>query len=242
MDEVKLILDELSKNNIRISGEITRDITSHNKFFAFIETNRDQDNKQQPSNRKLESIKYYFLSLDIQLDFILLDKSKDDIEAGIRASLMHSFGDVVRNVFLSITNESVDVWIDPKRIATQEENSQIQNKSEMYFDIFDIKFNNIFYTSTGNLPAKLTCLRALRTASPATISEISKKISSMGLTVPSDTWLSHRMDALRKDNLTVRLKNGKHALTHEGLSLLGTRKNARSPDIARLLDLARRGN
>jgi hypothetical protein len=241
VDEIEKILGIINSSEIRLSGQLSRDFNSPGKFYAFIEIDRDQNNKQQPSNRKIENISHSLSAEGIFIEFILIDKSKDDIESGIRANLIRSFGDIVRNVFLSIANDEVNIWIDPKRLATEYEFEQMYQKSRIYFDSFDMILSNVFFTSSGNLPTKIACLRALRTVSPADISKIAKKLSDMGFVIPSETWLSHRMDHLRKGELAIRLRNGNYALTHGGLSLLGTTKNARSPDISRLLDLARRG-
>ena len=57
--------------------------------------------------------------------------------------------------------------------------------------------------------------------------------------MPSEGWMAHMADSLRKSGLVVRLKSGKYALSLAGLMALGSAKNAKSPDISRLLDLAR---
>ncbi|WP_421736795.1 hypothetical protein [Caulobacter sp.] len=236
------IIQEIKENDIIITGDVIRDPNRDGILLIFVEINRDIENKQRPSNALLRKISENLLSKDVNVDFILVDRTKNDIEAGARASLIHSFGDLIRNSFLSMTDKTVSVWIDVKRDITSEEANKIRGKMKLYFDSFELNFLDIFLTKRENTPAKLACLRNLRTISPASVKDLSEKLAKSGFIVPSETWLSHRLDSLRKSNLVLRLKSGAYAVTQQGLSLLGTQKNSRSPDITRLLDLARRGD
>lgn len=241
MDKALTIASHLTAQKLPTVGEIVENPNKSGQFLVFIEVIRDFENKQVPSNSFLKRISENLSSQEIDIDFILVDKSGNDLEAGAKASLMHSFGDFVRNAFISLSGTSASIWIEAKREISPEERKSVKDKMDLYFGSFDISFSGIFLTNGEKTPSKIACLKNLRTISPAKIPDLSAYLEKRGFTVPSDTWLTHKMDPLRKASLVIRQKNGTYTLTHQALSLLGTTRSARSPDITRLLDLARRG-
>jgi len=241
MTDEEMLIDFLSKQEISTSGRIVRNQSGEQRYFVFVNVHRDSDNKQVPSNRKLDGIRESLKIIGVSIEFVLTDDAQQDIEGGARASLIRSFGSMIRNAFLSVEKSSTNIWLDAKRDLTDVEMREIRDRLSIYLDNFGLRISNVYSTKQENVPTKFAVLRALRKISPANIESLSNSIVDRGFVVPSMDFLARRLDSLRKSGLIVRLKSGRYVLTSEGLGSLGTAKNRRSPDVERLLDLARRG-
>jgi hypothetical protein len=237
-DEATL-LQLFNERDVPVSGRIAADIYNASHFYVFVEVSRDRDNHQIPTNKALNDLKELLLNQQVVVEFILTDASGQDIEAGFRASMIHSFGAYVRNAFLTIMGGEANAWISPKVSISEETLEQMEHKSRIFLDNYDLKLGRLEFTSTANLPSKFVFLQVLRSISPADPSAINLALRAKHFTVPSDNWTSRMLDNLRKGGFIVRLKSGCYALSLAGLKALGTAKNRRSPDITRMLALAR---
>jgi hypothetical protein len=241
MNDATIIETILNKSEISLSSSIIPDGYESRRFYVFVDIKRDGNNLQIPSNYKLSNAGNALKELGIEVDFILTDAHQQDIEAGIRASLLHSFGDTIRNAFLSTDKQTAYIWMVPKGHVSETDLSVIHKKLTVYLDLVGFKLGSIYLTNKENLPTKTVCCRNLRKIAPADLTKLRDTLRAEGFTVPSDSWMSHMADNLRKNGLIVRLHNGSYALSFEGLRALGSSKTRKSPDIFRLLDLARSG-
>ena len=242
MSDESIITDFLAANDVAVYGHIIREGVDAQKYYVFVEVKRDGRNHQEPSNMRLASIKTSLLELGYVIDFILTDGAQRDIEVSVRASLLHSFGALVRNSFLSTTETGVVVWVEPKLGLTEDQARDIKQTINRALSLFDISLREVRLTRDDKLPSRTACLTVLRKISPADTALLSHELTARGLTVPSPAWLTRLLDNLRKNGQIIRLKSGHYALTLAGIKGLGTAKNANSPDLSRLLDLAKRGN
>lgn len=209
-------------------------------FNVFVEVQRSPLNKQMPSNFELNNIRDQLSARGVTIDFLLLDGRMYDIEAGIRATLLHSFGSVLRNAFLSATGRKASLWLDPKKEFDSEIQNRIREKSELFLAEVGFQLQGIASTADQNLPTKTVILKAIRLNAPILLETLGELLRANEFSVPSADWLARKLDALRKSRNVIRLSDGKYALTYESIIALGSAKGASSPDVRRLLALNRR--
>lgn len=208
--------------------------------YAFIEVQRNDKNLQEPSNLQLHKIRESIAKQGICIEFVLIDASTKDAEAGVRATVLHHFGDKIRNCFMSVDGRAADVWIVPKGQIPPDVMIGAEDKIRIFLDNIGLKLRKIISTTEDNTPSKSACLSILHQASPTSLALLADQIRYRGFVIPSENWLSRTLDNLRKAGLVTRFKDGSYALTLGGIKAIGTAKNARSPDVRRILDLARR--
>lgn len=237
------IATKLSSEQLNIAGIVEKSADESTGYFVYVSVARDHEGVQSPSNFKLKKLKEGFSEQGIDLDFILSDELANDIEAGLRATLLINHADSIRNVFLSLNSREARVWIDPKPNA-QEHLNEIDSTARLYLLGFKLSLLSISFTINENLPTAFVILKILRICAPASLNELSDKIQSKKLTIPSDDWLKRKLDGLRKKELVVWLKGEpehphSYALSLKALKALGTEKKRSSADITRLLAIAK---
>lgn len=237
MSDMKTIYTLLLQNGIEITGEISHDPHGDRKYFAFVPTSRNKKNHQVPSNKKLWEIADELKKLGVELQFLLTDETGGDIEAGLRATLIHEFGGAVRNVFMTTSGKVAHVWLDLKREISEAERNAIRVQSGRFLSKFTIQVQSIQPLSSGRVPSSTTILKLLRIISPADQKSLFNEIINRNFEIPSSNWLSRKLDGLRKSGDIVRMDNGTYALSLSGIKRLGSSKSRSSPDIARVLAL-----
>lgn len=240
MPESIEILSFFAEMGIQVDGSIIKDIDSPNRYFVHVAISRTEDNKQEPSNKKLNEALQLLAEKGIEIEFLLRDSQGQDIEAGLRATLLHGFSNHIRNAFMSSTDATAHVWLETKQTLDDPTNAEIRRKVSTYLEGFEIELGSIATTTEDTLPSALACLRAIRHAAPITLADLKVDLEKRGFTVPSLDWLKRKLEVLRKADKVVWVTGGKYALTMTSIRNLGTVKGAASPDIHRLLALARR--
>jgi hypothetical protein len=190
-------------------------------------------------HQKLKTLKNILHDQDINLNFLVIHESNLDIEVGIRASLITSFPDHVRNVFLSSTGEAATVWIDQKVSLSKEQSAAIGVHVQKIAELHGIKKCNIGWIREGNVATKLELLASIRLLAPVDCAKLMEYLKSLHFDVPSEDWVNRKFDLLRKEGFLVRRADRRYVLTIQALKSLGTQKNRNSPDLRRLLALAR---
>jgi hypothetical protein len=202
---------------------------------------RDPNGRRHPSGEVLARIKREVGRVGASVEFLLLDKEQHEIEDGLRASLVSSYPKLIRNSYTTVIEGVAQVWIEKKRELTDSEREAVTNHVRKYADLFNLRGAVLNVTSDFSLATPTEVLRAIRKLSPTTCEAVCHELESRGFSVPSLQWVNHKLDLLRKNGLVVRMPDRSYALTWLALHQLGTQKNKRSPDIGRLLALARRG-
>jgi hypothetical protein len=226
------------QNGVPLVGDVVFDV-ENGTLLAYVAVKKDLDGRQIPSNRKIEEVKKSLLDAGVLVDFLVHDELGQDIESGLRATLLMSFPNEVRNAFLSISGGAAQVWIDPKRTFDEELLKAVERRVRQYLKVFNVDLDSLVRTTTENLPGVTACLSLIRHLAPVLSSELERALTSHGFTVPSEDWLKRRLDSMRKEGRIVRMANGTYALTLLSLQRLGTAKGKRSPDVNRMLALAR---
>ncbi|MCC6597769.1 MAG: hypothetical protein IT559_03155 [Alphaproteobacteria bacterium] len=239
MSKAIQITQKLGEAGVLLVGNLAQDATDTNKFYAFVETKQSKDGKQEPSNYKLRKISESFAEDHIFILFIIVQDDRENIQASLKSALFRFFPEIVRNVFVSSEKNDLYVWVEPKKVLTENEKNDIQLKINEVLEVLEIKSSAVKFTSSENLPTKTVCLNLIRLKAPITQAYLELELVHRGFHIPNGEWLSNILDNLRKSGLLLRSRNAKYALTLEGLKNAGTRKNRRSPDVVRALDIAK---
>ena len=182
----------LREKGIPFSGCVVGDGLDRRHFYVFVEVKRDKNNLQSPSNLKLHNLRDTLKLQGFDVDFILTDEQLQNIEVGIRATLLHSFGALIRNVFISTDGQTAHIWLVQKRQILDNELSAIQKKLDVFLQNFDLKLGSIYRTNNENLPSKTACIKVLRRISPAVSMSLSmrsgKRASPFLRKVGCHTW------------------------------------------------------
>ncbi|AZP13562.1 hypothetical protein [Undibacterium parvum] len=233
------IQSRLHDLEIPCTGAIVRGDLGEKHFFVHVPILRSAENKQIPPNKKLNFAKELFAKEGISIDFLLHDDFGLDVEGGLRATILHTFGDSVRNIFLSISEGVASVWIDPKVALEPEKLAEIKNRAEQFLFTFDIENVGVAVTTGEKLPSILVCLRTIRTLAPIMNHALLTELVNGGFSIPSLDWLNRRLDVMRKDGKIIRKEDGTYVLSLISLEKLGSERGRGSPDIKRILALGR---
>lgn len=228
----------LSDASPSVHGSVVSDVNRKGHFYVFVEVGRDKENKQVPSNFLLHNVKRQMEAYGVAVDFVLLDARQRDAESGLRATVLHSFGEYIRNIFLSTANTDAIMWLDAKRGLDSEIKEAVSEKARVFLTEVGFDLKSVETTNGGNLPSRTACLRVVRASAPVSIATLDAQLRDRGFTVPSTDWLTRRLDSMRRAGLVVRLQTGEYVLSLASIRAMGTSKNRRSPDIERLLALA----
>lgn len=237
-DESELV-EHLKALSVPITGSVVRDVLNAERFFVFVEVERNSKNLQSPSNKELGESRKTLNDLGYSIEYILVDGRSRDLESGLRATLLHTFGNDLRNVFLSTRANRATVWLDQKRKIDDETLSSLQRKSAVFLEQVGLVLESVMNQADQNLPSKLVCLKLLRLSAPQDPENFANIVRRHNFIVPSTDWMGRRLDSIRKSGEIVRRSDGKYALTLSCLRTLGTKRNRSSPDVERLLALAR---
>ena len=240
MPDPTLIIAELNANEIKLVGELVKDVSTENRFYAFIQVNHD-GTAQRPTNHQLRKVTDSLNERGLMVVFVLIENDRGDILANAKSMLIRSFPDVIRNVFPTFGNRGVIIWIEPKKILETEQAAAIKIKLEEFLTFLESSLQEFYLTSAENVPTRTACLNSIRLYSPLSQGDLHTRLVKRGFHIPSDEWLSNMLDKLRKADFILRSKSGQFTLTLRGLKALGSAKNRNSPDIMRALDMARRG-
>jgi hypothetical protein len=233
------ISEALMAHKVELAGAIILNPVAANTLFLPVKISRDSAGRQKPSFGALMNLKNEIMVHGLSVEFLLVDLNAKSIEDGVRASLITAYSDIVRNAFVSVVGAVYHIWIDNKKPISTEDSDKLDGLIERYLSTLDLYRHKIHIMSEEYLATNTEFLAILRKCSPADRSLLASELSKRGFAVPSDDWMNRKFDALRKAGLVVRLADGSYALTAEALHRLGTRKDRHSPDVARLLVLAR---
>jgi hypothetical protein len=147
-------------------------------------------------------------------------------------------GHGVRDAYVFIEQSRLNILLDLTSDHTITYIEDIRKKVRVVMDIFSIAELDLSLLP-AKLPHDLAIMGVVRQISPTKADAIGRKLAAKGFIVPSDEWINKKADALRKRRFLVRLRDGRYAVSLFGLKALGTQKGRDSPDISRLLALAR---
>lgn len=240
MIDKEAILAILEQEGVPVLGAVIRDGVGSDHYFIYVPVQRNSDGHQDPSNRSLHVAREFLQQRGVVVEFILTDAHAQDIEAGVRATLLHGFGDEIRNVFLSTEKGGAVVWIEQKKVFDESVRVALEKKAAIFLKEVGFELGALLITNEANTPNKIAFLKTIRLIAPAEPDVLKSELLSRGFSVPSDDWLKRKLDTLRKKDAIVRLSSGHYVLSSKTFDALGTIRAGRSPDVSRLLALARK--
>ena len=237
MLKTDLIAQHFIDRGIKLEGSVVED---HDRggYLVFVTVETDKTGKQVPSNYAISKVeKAAEKELGI-IRVILLRRGDEDISASIKSMIMKQYADDVRNVFSSVNRGEVSVWVEPKSATNKQKSNEIRASIAGMLEYFGLGLNEFINTSELNLPSDTVCLNTIRLKSPVSLDDIVSELGRRGFEVPGQDWLLRRLDRWRRNQLIHRKQDDLYVMTVKGLTILGSGKNRRSPDVVRALELA----
>jgi|HubBroStandDraft_1064217.scaffolds.fasta_scaffold36418_2 hypothetical protein len=238
MTDMERIAALLAERGLPIIGTIVSNPSSSNAYFIPLRLTRRADGRKSPSGLALAAARSSLLELGYVVDFILIDEETRNIEESLRASLLGTFPDDVRNSFYSPGEGQPQAWIEFKRQADAGVKRRLEEHLRKFADVFSLPSLSLSPIGEANTATNFEILSAVRHLAPVDLPTLKQELAGRGHDVPSSDWVNRRLDALRKSDLVLRRRDGTYVLTAKALAHLGTRKGARSPDVRRVLALA----
>ena len=242
MADVTHIIDFLANKGLPIDGEIVSNPSTPNGYFVPLRLKRLPGGEKSPSGRALAVARSSLLALGYTVDFILIDEETRHIEESLRASLLSSFPNDIRNAFFSPSGAQPQAWIEFKGPPDEPTIRRLDEHLRKFAEIFSLPSLSMTRLGETEAATKIEILSAIRQIAPADVPSLMNELISRGLGVPSIDWVNRRLDALRKSGHVLRRRDGAYVLTARALTQLGTHKDRRSPDVRRVLAIARRGH
>lgn len=240
MRERDLILQTLGRYNIEPAGEFVQNPDLTNGVYVPVKVSRVAG-KTRPSQRALAALKRDLAEARLEAEFILVDPKAKSVEGDLRASLLASHPNLVRNAFVSIEAGRTEIWIDEKSTLSSNEKGALDKLVSECLKRQGLKQDSLQFVGETALATNSEILALIRNSAPIDIEGIAALLRQRDFPVPSIDWLNRKLDALRKSGALISLADRSYVLSAESIHKLGTRKDRHSPDVARLLALARRG-
>ena len=240
MELREIVLDALRRHSMELASELVFNPDVNNGMYIPIRVSR-LTGKAEPTQRQIVDLKNDLIASGVGPEFILIDKMVKSLEGDLRMSLLTSQPDLVRNVFVTVNGRVAEVWIDEKRQLDKIQMSIIRKNVDKCLEFYGISDASVVYMAEQSLATNTEVLSIIRKNSPLDADSLKGYLVTLGFPVPSLDWINRKLDSLRKADAVIRLPSGSYVLTAASLHKLGTRKDRHSPDVSRLLALARRG-
>lgn len=239
--EFEAISAVLNANGIGLAGKMVENPNVPGGVFIPIRTRRLSDGSHKPSKSLILSTKRQLEEIGNAPEFIFVNDKFEEAETSLRASMMVGFPDLFRNIFLSVEASKTNIWIDLKRPPSPEERARINELAERSMELFQLPAGAMLSLADIALPTRIEMLSCVRSMAPISSEELAVALTQRGRTIPSPDWINRQLDTLRKAGFVIRGRDHRYTLTLNALRRLGTAKNRRSPDVLRLLALAKGG-
>ena len=230
---------ELAKHDISPAGPIIVNPATARGVYIPVAIRRDAEGRQIPAPKVLADIRRALHERGITAEYHFADETGRVIEEGLREVLLTSFPDLIKEAVVSSEGGSVQVWIETTREIESQQASRVKEHVQKYLELFTVRSTSVQVANEANLASNVELLALIRRVSPVDCYRLRDELLARQFAVPSLTWINHKLDTLRKAGQIIRMPDRTYALTAAGLHGLGTAKGPNSPDVARLLFLAR---
>lgn len=159
-------------------------------------------------------------------------------EIAVRESVVMRFGEVIYDVSTSRSPSGTSVSItyyENEKIASNEIRDHVQELSVL----FGVEQLRLSIGEKSLKPGATEFLQLARVFAPVTCERMQEIIQDRGYPTPELEWINHQFDLFRKRGFLIRREDRSYVLTLPGLLALGSGKSKFSPDVRRVLDLAR---
>lgn len=150
------------------------------------------------------------------------------------------FVDVILGDFSKDALEVVMLVNDTAVLRTKER-LVIKKKTSEFLSAFDARLSEIWFCDlVDDIPSKFQLLRILFEAAPVISQNLFSILEDKKLRVPSLNWLKRELESLARDGLVLWQANSGYVLTEKGMMKIPNIVSKSSPDIRRVLALARK--
>lgn len=242
MSELSLIKEYLSKKGL---AYITPRMLRVGLPVLILEVPRDRvessASKEKTSHRQLALVSQDLGEAHgLRVIVILRDSQElDDIAASVRAVLRHHFPRFVADVHVFFeTSTAAVVWVESKTIIDPEKSRELEEITKFSLAEFGVTCLAFDLVPPERPEAStVAILRAVKLHAPASLAAIRQDLERRGFASPLKKWLSHKLDAARKQGFVLRDDDGRFILTASGLEVVPWSRTASSSDVDRMLAL-----
>ncbi|USA40187.1 hypothetical protein [Pelagerythrobacter marinus] len=193
---------------------------------------------RETDRRKLNAFLRLLRNQGIPIEIGFATVRDNAFEAAVRESVAMRFGEVIYDVSTSRSPSGTSVSItyyENERISANEIRDHVQELSVL----FGVKPLKINIGERSVKPGVTEFLQLTRVFAPVTCERMQELIHDRGYPMPPLDWINHQFDLFRKRGFLIRREDQSYVLTLPGLLALGSGKSRYSPDVRRVLDLAR---
>ncbi|MFA8391366.1 hypothetical protein ACEPUD_14785 [Burkholderia ubonensis] len=169
------------------------------------------------------------------------DDANERVEALLRDTLTRAFPDIVTEVTVgTIEADQGVVWIDAEDVTSIERANEIRGAAQAVLDAVALPNCTIHIQApVAQEPTIVAILVQAKIMSPTTVNELHTALAQ-NFWMPSERWLSTKLDTLRKKGFLLRDRDGRFQMTELGLLTVPHGRRASSTDVVRALRLSRR--
>lgn len=190
--------------------------------------------EQQLTNLKIKLRSIY----NREIEHILIEPEVDiNLEEAVRTILNIAFPEDIISFHMSINENRVgSCWVETTS-SDAEVQQRMHDKLANILEGTGVKLDSVHWSNVGHeLPSLPSLLRLLKVIQPASLDEITRRLSLTYSSV-NQSWANNKLDQLRKKKLLLRDSSERYVLTTSGLSAVPSGINRNSSDIARALEL-----
>lgn len=239
MSDEEVVHSALRSQGIELRGKLIADVSVPTLFYVHVKMSIDSHGRRIPSFQKLKSVHEELAPKGITIEFFLFDEASNNAEASLRATLLAKYSELIRNVFATSASKGAKIWLEPKTTISPENFELIKQSIEHFYVELKSTVESVAALQDANVPGKLAILATIRKHAPVDPKTLKGALADKNFEIPSDDWLARKLDAFRKSGDVVQSHDRRYTLTMRVLKMLGTKKSRSSPDISRLLAVAK---
>ncbi|WP_143285979.1 hypothetical protein [Burkholderia pseudomallei] len=169
------------------------------------------------------------------------DEANERIEALLRDTLTRAFPGEVSEVTVGyVEADQGVVWIDAGNVKSVERANAIRGAAQAVLTALALPRSAIHVQApVAQEPTVVAILVQAKILSPATLNDVYTALAQ-NFWMPSEDWLSTKLDTLRKKGYLLRDRDGRFHVTELGLLTVPHGRRASSTDVVRALRLSRR--
>jgi hypothetical protein len=199
--------------------------------------------QNQTSRRRLSHLSKMLnarFNMDVQIS-LSSDEANERIEALLQDTLTRAFPDIATAVTVgTIEADQGVVWIDAEELTSIERVREISSTVQAVLDAVALPNSTIHIQApVAQEPTIVAILVQAKVLSPATVTELRTALEQ-NFWMPSERWLSTKLDTLRKKGFLLRDRDGRFYVTELGLMTVPHGRRASSTDVVRALRLSKR--
>lgn len=229
----------VEQHGVTLAGAVTPFEHDAGKFYVPIDLAGIPSSEFAEQERVEKNLVGALIDAGYDAELYFINTPVQRVENNLRSILVSSFSAEIREVTILRNGLSLIVELSVNETSYSPAAKRISDFIQKFLRLIGIKNFSIESSRNQELLTKIEILSTVRLLAPITTIELSSHLAGKGYKDSTPAIIARRLDSLRKEGLLIRTKRGRYALTFNALHRLGTVKTGRSPDVSRLLALAR---